>query len=378
MSNFIPISRPSITELEVAHVTDAVRSGWVSSLGPYIEEFETRFAKLCGTRFALAVSSGTTGLHLALMSAGLKAGDEVIVPDLTFIATANAVSYIGAKPVFADIDGKSLGLCAASVERLISSKTKAIIPVHLYGHPADMDPLLALAKRYGLRIIEDAAEAHGARYKGRQAGSIGTCGVFSFYGNKIITSGEGGMITTNDEELWSKAKRLRDHAMSPTRRYWHEEIGYNYRMTNLQAALGVAQMKRVDELTARRSEIIGWYRENLGGQAGLTLNRVEPWADCAFWMQCVEVEGLIDGTRNQLMAALKQRGVDSRPYFYPLSEMPMYAHPATSTPVAHRISQTGLNLPLYVDLTRDEVDLVCTAFIDALSTLEHSFAANAQ
>jgi perosamine synthetase len=368
MSSFIPVSQPSITEKEIANVTDAVRSGWVSSLGPYILEFERRFAEFCGTRFALTTSNGTTGLHLALLACGIGQGDEVIVPDLTFIATANAVAYTGATPVMVDIDAETLCISAVAIERAITPRTKAIMPVHLYGHPADMDAINEVARRHGLIVIEDAAEAHGAEYRGRRVGSLGRCGVFSFYGNKIITSGEGGMITTDDEALYQKARRLRDHAMSPTKRYWHEEIGYNYRMTNLQAALGVAQLERIDELMSRRREIMGWYENGLGGRRGLRLNRNAPWARNVYWMICLEVDGMTEASRQELMELLREAGVDSRPYFYPVSDMPVY--PAADTPIAHRLSHSGINLPSYVDLTPRDVQFVCAQVDQALRTIQ--------
>ena len=353
LPSFIPVSQPSIGEKELAYVSDAVRSGWVSSLGRYIEEFERRFADFCGTRFAVSASNGTTALHLALLAVGIEKGDEVIVPDLTFIATANAVAYIGAVAVTVDIDAETLCISPAAIEKAITARTRAIVPVHLYGHPADMDAINAIASRHGLVVVEDAAEAHGAEYRGRRVGSLGRCAMFSFYGNKVITSGEGGMITTDDEAVYLKAKRLRDHAMSPAKRYWHEEVGYNYRMTNLQAALGVAQLERIDEFAARRSEIMGWYRDVLGDRPGLRLNRAEPWARNAHWMVCLEVDGMSEAERERLMLGLRERGVDSRPYFYPVSDMPMY--PAADTPVAHRLSACGINLPSFVDLSRDQV-----------------------
>lgn len=364
MSKFFPVSQPSIGDKELAYVSDAVRSGWVSSLGRYIEEFESGFARYCGSRFALATSNGTTGLHLALVAAGIRAGDEVIVPDLTFIATANAVAYIGAKPVLVDVESETLCLSPAAMEAAITPRTRAVIPVHLYGHPADMDPINAIAARHDLKVIEDAAEAHGAEYRGRRAGSLGLCGVFSFYGNKVITSGEGGMITTDDESLFRTARRLRDHAMSPTRRYWHEEIGYNYRMTNLQAALGLAQLERIEGFLARRRQIMQWYRDRLEADRRLQLNRDAAWAKNPYWMICVEVEGLDEASRQLLMQGLKERGVDSRPYFYPISDMPVF-HGA-ATPLAHHHSYRGLNLPSYVDLTEEDVHLVCGAFRAAL------------
>src|SRR3984885_9329498 len=311
--SFLPISKPYIGAREKELVVDALDSGWVSSIGKYIDEFETGFARYCGTEYALAVNNGTTGLHLALATLGLQPGDEVIVPDLTFVATANAVAYTCATPVLADIDPDTLCIDPASVESLITARTKAIIPVHLYGHPADMDALSAIGDAHGLAVIEDAAEAHGAEYKGRKVGGLGKCGVFSFYGNKVITTGEGGMLTTDDREFYLRAKRLRDHAMSPQRRYFHEERGFNYRITNLQAALGVAQLERIDEFLDRRTEIMGWYNSEVATTDGVRLNRVKNWAKSAFWMVCLEVDWFDETRRDAFMQALKARGIDSRP-----------------------------------------------------------------
>ena len=263
MSKFIPISQPSITQKEIDYVSDAIQSGWVSSLGKYIDMFEANFAEYCGTDFALTVSSGTTALHLALLAMGIGDGDEVIVPDFTFVATANAVRYTGANVVTVDIDQETLCLAPEAVRAVITQKTKAIIPVHVFGHPANMPELIKIADEHGVRVIEDAAEAHGAEVNSKRVGSLGDCGVFSFYGNKIMTSGEGGMITTDNKELYEKMKYLRDHAMSKDKRYWHTEIGYNYRMTNLQAALGVAQLERIDEIIEKKIDIFNWYKKEL-------------------------------------------------------------------------------------------------------------------
>jgi len=369
MTSFFPVSQPSIGDKEIAYVSDAVRSGWVSSLGRYIEDFERQFAAFCGTRFALTTSNGTTAIHLALVALGIKAGDEVIVPDLTFIATANAVAYTGATPVMVDIDADTLCISPAAAKRAITPRTRAIMPVHLYGHPADMEAINAIAKDHGLVVIEDAAEAHGAECHGKRVGSLGRCGVFSFYGNKVITSGEGGMITTDDELLYLTAKRLRDHAMSPTKRYWHEEIGYNYRMTNLQAALGVAQLERIDEFMTRRRDIMDWYRAGLGHRSDVRLNRDAPWARNAYWMVCMERPGMDDESRQQFMKNLRARGIDSRPYFYPASDMPMY--PNADTPQTHGISHSGINLPSYVDLGREDVQHICR---QTEMALEETFA----
>jgi perosamine synthetase len=354
--SFIPISKPHIGAREKELVLEALDSGWVSSIGKYIDEFEANFARYCGTEYALAVSNGTTGLHLALAALGLQPGDEVIVPDLTFVATANAVTYTGATPILADIDADTLCIDPASVKSLISKRTKAIIPVHLYGHPADMDALNEIGCSHGLDIIEDAAEAHGAEYKGRRVGGLGKCGVFSFYGNKVITTGEGGMLTTNDREFYQRARRLRDHAMSPQRRYFHEELGFNYRITNLQAALGVAQLERIDDFLDRRAEIMSWYNAEIATTDSIRLNRVKNWAKSAFWMICLEVDWLDDARRDALMRALKARGIDTRPYFCAMSSLPMYQQ--ASLPVAARKAQTGLNLPSYYELTKSDVQRI--------------------
>jgi perosamine synthetase len=367
LSQFYPVSQPSIGSKEIAYVSDAVASGWVSSLGRYIEEFESRFASFCGTRYALAVSNGTTGLHLALVTLGIGANDEVIVPDLTFVATANAVVHSGASVVPVDVDESTLCIDVAAIERALTPRSRAIMPVHLYGHPAAMQAIADVARKHDLYVIEDAAEAHGARIRGRRVGGFGHCGVFSFYGNKIITSGEGGMLTTDDEALYLRAKRLRDHAMSPERRYWHTEIGYNYRMTNLQAALGLAQLERIEEFLEQRQQLMQWYRAELADIPGLRLNRQHSDCTNVYWMVCLEVAGLREDSRDRLMRELKSKGVDSRPYFYPISDLPMY-RPA-DTPVTHRIYQLGINLPSYFDLKRQDVAAICAVVRLAVSEL---------
>jgi len=380
----IPLSQPSITALEVACITDAAESGWVSSRGKYIDRFEESFAAYCGTRYALTTSSGTTALHLALASYNIGAGDEVIVPDITFVSSANAVAYTGAKPVFVDIDSETLCIDVAEVERAITTKTRAIVAVHLYGHPANIPALKAIAQKRNIVVIEDAAEAHGASINGVKTGALGDCAIFSFYGNKIVTCGEGGMLTTDDTALYERALYLRNQAMSPTQRYWHTEVGYNYRMTNLQAALGFAQMKRIEDFVEKKKIIFDWYQIYLGSHPCVRLNRTAPWAKNVFWQVCLEVEGWTYAKRDDFMRSLSERGIESRPYFYPMSDMPMYKvqdndvqnrtiqnckaqNPLKRTilppltPVAHRVSQQGINLPSYFDMTKQDVKYVCSA-----------------
>lgn len=355
----IPISQPSITQKEIDYVTDAVKSTWISSLGKYIDQFEAEFAKFCGTEYAIAVSNGTVAIHLALVAHHIGPGDEVIIPNLTFVATANAVLHAGAKPVFVDIDPFNLCIDSISLEKAITPRTKAIMPVHLYGHPADMKKIMEVAERHKLIVIEDAAEAHGAKAYNKTVGGWGNCATFSFYGNKNLTTGEGGMITTNDKELNARCRYLRDHAMSKEKRYWHTEIGFNYRMTNIQAALGCAQLERINELMNKRQQLFAWYERELHGIRGVVLNRTNDWATNSYWLICMECDRWTsEEDRDNFMLKLKSRGIDSRPYFYPLSMMP-YLKNSVSTPISMAAYIKGINLPTYFDLSEENVKSIC-------------------
>lgn len=359
MSEFIPISRPSITQLEIQYVNEAVSSGWVSSLGKFVDLFEEGFAAFCGAQHAVSTCNGTAAIHLSLKAYGIGPGDEVIVPDLSFIATANAVLHAGATPVFADVDPVTLCLDPESVSANLSPKTRALMPVHLYGHPAEMDPLMAIADQHDLVVIEDAAESHGSTYRGNRVGSLGHCGTFSFYGNKNMTTGEGGAIVTNDAEFAKRCRVIRDHAMDPDKRYWHNEVGFNYRLTNIQSALGYAQLQRAEELLSRRVEIFKCYEKGLGDVPGLKLNRTLPHCTNSYWIVCAEIDGLDCAKRDLLMAALRKREVDSRPYFYPMSDMPYFDK--ANTPATHDVYQRGINLPTFFDLTDQQIDRVAVA-----------------
>lgn len=349
---------PHLAGRELEYVTDAVKSGWVSSLGAYVTRFEEEFAEFCGTSHAISVSNGTVALHLALHAMGIGQGDEVIVPDLSFIASANAVLMTGAKPVFCDVDPDSLCIDPSQLEALITPRTRAVMPVHLYGHPADMEAILAVARAHKLYVIEDAAEAHGSAIGSMRVGSFGDCATFSFYANKNITTGEGGMVVTNDEALAREIRTLRDHAMSPTKRFWHDQMGFNYRMTNLQAALGCAQMEQIDGFLEARRALYEGYAQRLSNLPGLRLNREAPGTTNSFWMVCVELEGAQTHERDRFCNALRERGVDTRPYFFPMSDMPYMEGPAP-TPVSHRVSASGFNLPTYIGLTQDDLDVIC-------------------
>lgn len=366
----IYVAEPFLGKEELKNVIKVVKSGWISSKGEFIEKFEKSFAEYSGARYGVATSNGTTALHLALAALGIGKGDEIIVPTLTFIATANVVKYCNARPVFVDSHPEYWCLDPEDLEEKITSRTKAIIPVHLYGHPCDMDPILDIARDKGLYIIEDAAEAHGAMYKGQKVGSFGDVSCFSFYGNKIITTGEGGMCLTNNEELMSKMRLLRDHGMSPEKRYWHDVIGFNYRMTNIQAAIGMAQLKKIDSFLNRKRQIAKWYNEKLRElieNEKIVPQTEMPWAKCVYWMYSV----LITDTkinRNELIRYLEINGIETRPFFYPVHEMPPYRGEAVKLKVAERLSRQGLNLPTSVKLGKKEIFHISKKFLEFFNT----------
>lgn len=357
---FIPVAEPSIGDRELELVSACVKSTWVSSLGEYITRFEDEFARYCGVRHGVATSSGTTALHLALAVLGIRPGDEVIVPSLTFVATANAVQYTGATPVFADVDEYTWTLDPEDARKRITARTKAIIPVHLYGHPVDMDEINRLARDHGLWVIEDAAEAHGAMYRGKRVGSLSDIGVFSFYGNKIITTGEGGMLLTDNSEWAERAVNLRDHGMSLERRYWHPVIGFNYRLTNLQAAMGVAQMERIDDFIQVKRKNAALYNDLLRDVQGVTLPPEMPWATSVYWMYSILINDAFGLPRDDLMMHLKDRRIDSRPFFHPLHTLPPYDQ-GLHLAVAEDLAARGINLPSAVTLTEDDICRVCMA-----------------
>jgi perosamine synthetase len=359
----IPISEPWLSAKEQSLVSECARTGWVSSQGRFVTEFENAFAKYCGVKYGVATSSGTTALHLSLACLNIRPGDEVIVPTLTFIATANPVSYCGAKPVFVDSSSDTWNLDPDALKKAITRNTRAIIPVHLYGHPAQMDEILTIADRHGLYVIEDACEAHGAEYKHRKVGSLGDIACFSFYGNKIITTGEGGMLVTNDRAVAEKAMILRDHGMSRKKKYWHPYLGFNYRMTNLQAALGVAQMDRLKKVVERKRRNARLYGSLLKNVPGITLPKEAPWAKHVYWLYTVLIDDGFKISRNRVMQELALRGIETRPVFYPISSMPPYRKGRKQRfSVAERISKRGLSLPSSPLLNKGDIRRICAVF----------------
>jgi len=363
---FIPVAEPSIGEQELIYVTDCVKSGWISSLGEYVRNFENQFARYCDTRYGVATFNGTVALHLLLATLNLAAGDEVIVPSLTFVATANAVRYTGATPIFVDSERQTWNIDPRAVESAITPRTKAIIAVHLYGHPADMDALRAIADKHHVFLLEDAAEAHGARYKGRRVGSLGDAAIFSFYGNKIITTGEGGIVVTNNQAWAERAFFLENQGRYNDNPYFHPELAYNYRMTNIQAAIGLAQLERIDQLLAIRQRNAAHYQRRLASVAGLTLPPAMAWAENVYWMYSVIIEDEFGLPRDAVRARLRAENIDTRPFFYPVHTLPMY-QTGQSLPIAEDLGRRGINLPSASTLTPDQIDRVCDMLIQIRS-----------
>ncbi|MCU1349559.1 MAG: putative aminotransferase [Acidobacteria bacterium] len=379
-----PVADTLLDGNELRYVTECIETNWVSSEGPFVRRFEEAFAAAAGCRFGIACSSGTTALHLLLATIGLQPGDEVIVPAFTMIATANAVTYTGASPVLVDAEPVTWNLDVELVERKITPRTRAIVVVHTYGHPVDVDPLRALAADRGLYLLEDAAEGHGAVYRGRCVGSLGDAAIFSFYGNKIVTTGEGGMITTNDERIAALARQLRGHAFSPVRHFWHEHLGFNYRMTNLQAAVGLAQTERLETLVETRRRNARRYAGALADVPGLTLPAERPDVTNVFWMYALLVEDEFGCSRNDLRRALAARGIETRSMFIPIHVQPIYrqAFRGERYPVAEELCRKGLYLPSGPGLRAADVDYIAAAIAaiqeEAAGSLEEQHGREAE
>ncbi len=359
----LPVMEPSLGGNELKYVSDCITSNWISSQGRYVSQFQQIFQDYLPVDFALCTSSGTTALHLALAALEIGEGDEVLVPDLTFAATANVVLHCGATPVLVDVDPETWTMDAQQVRAALSDRTKAMIPVHLYGHPCDMDALMAIAQESSIAVVEDCAEALGAEYKGRKVGTIGHIGCFSFFANKVITTGEGGMVTTHDAALYEKMMILRDHGMSKQQRYWHLYPGFNYRMTNVQAAIGLAQMERIDQFLDYRYQTVALYSQRLQNLPGLSLPPQSAWAKNIYWLYSILVDESLSGmSRDMLATRLADYGIETRPVFYPLHCQPPYQPFANDDyPVSDRLSSQGLSLPTANDLRLPDIERVCTA-----------------
>ncbi|WP_326549516.1 DegT/DnrJ/EryC1/StrS family aminotransferase [Micromonospora sp. NBC_01813] len=365
-----PVARPSLSQLEERYVVDALRSGWISSQGPYLAEFEHRFAQRCAAGQAVATSNGTVALHLVLAAAGIGPGDEVIVPALTYVATANAVAYCGARAVCVDVRRETWCVDPAAVRAAIGPRTRAVIAVDLYGHPADYPALRELCRRHGLLLVADAAESFGATLDGRPTGSLADATTFSFFGNKVITSGEGGCVTTCDPTLAQRMRLLRNQGMDPDRRYYFPVLGYNYRMTNLCAALLCAQLDRADEIIARREWVIAAYEEQLADEPKLSAQPVAPGVRRGPWMAAFLVGARADATsRDALARVLDRLGVQTRPFFVPIPDLPAHHDPTVDRPVADDLSRRGINLPTYVELTESAVKTVVERVRAALGAI---------
>jgi perosamine synthetase len=363
---FIPVCEPLYLGNEEKYTSDAIRSRWISSAGEYIKKFEEQFSSYCEAKHGIATTSGTTALHLALRALGIGEGDEVVIPDFTMISVLFAVLYCRAKPVFVDAEPDTWNIDVRKIEEKITSRTKAIIAVHTYGHPVDVEPLLNLTRKHNLYLVEDAAEAHGAEYKGKKCGSIGHLSCFSFYANKIITTGEGGMVVTSDAELADKCRYYKNlcFPLHGKRDYVHDDLGYNYRMTNVQAALGVAQLENIDKFIERRRDNARSYNELLKDVQGIQTPIEREYAKNVYWMYGIVVHPeKFGGTRNELMQNLKAEGIDTRYFFKPMHNQKVLRKFSIESredyPVTEWLSQNGLYLPSGSGLKHEDIGYIC-------------------
>jgi perosamine synthetase len=361
----IPVSEPLLNDKALSYVEEALRTGWISSEGHFIAEFERRWAEYCGVTHGIAMCNGTVAIEAAMAALALPAGSEVILPSFTIISCVAAVLRIGCRPVLVDCEPDTWCLDVAEVERKITGQTRAIMPVHIYGHMAEMNSLMDLSRKFGLVIIEDAAEAHGAEYHGRRAGGIGTMGCFSFYANKIVTTGEGGMVVTADAKLAERLRSLRNLCFQRGQRFLHAELGYNFRMTNLQAAIGLAQVEQIENHLTRKRRMAALYGERLRGVSGLRLPVERPAVKNVYWMYGVVLEDSVPFDALTFAARLQEYGVDTRPFFLGMHEQPVLRErglfAGETFPVTERIARRGLYLPSGLTLGEREIDIVCTA-----------------
>ena len=371
--NRISVSGPWITDKEVEYVSDAARNAWYESANMYHERFEKAFAEYLDVRYAVTLPSCTSAIHLSLLALGVGTGDEVIVPDVTWIASAAPIIYVGATPVFADIDKKTWCMSASSFKECITSRTKAVIPVDLYGGMPNWDSILEIARTHNIAVIEDAAEAFGSEYKGKKTGSFGKTGTFSFHGSKTMTTGEGGMLVTNDKKLFDRVLFLRDHGRSPgDTMFFNTEVGYKYKMSSMQAALGLAQVERADELVDKKRLIFSWYEKALSGIDGITLNYEPKVTKNSYWMVTVILDPKFGIKKEDLFYKMQEQGISCRPFFYPLSTLPAFYETEEAQKarernvVSYRVSPYGLNLPCGMNMDEEKVRYVCTSLLNIL------------
>lgn len=358
---------PSITQKEINYVLDAAKNGWNFHFNDYVEKFEQSFAKYLGVKHAMTTSSGTGALHLSLLAMGIGEGDEVILPEISAVASANVVTYVRAKPIFVDVEKDTWCIDPESFRKAITKKTKAVMPVHLYGHPANMGEINKIAKENGLFVLEDACPSLGATFEGKKTGSLGDIAAFSFQGAKIAVTGEGGMLVTNNSKLFEKAARIADLGRDRKKgSFWHTLIGYKYKMSNLQAALGFGQLERIESLIKKKRRIFEWYYKRLSSIEGLSMNIEKPWARNVYWMSSIVINRKLSITRDKLMEKLKSKMIDTRPFFFPFSILPMYKTNANN-PVAYHVGLRGINLPSGVNLKEEEVDYISAQIIDILN-----------
>ena len=366
----IPVNEPLFDGNEKRYLNQCIDDGWISSEGPFVGEFEKKFSSYLGSRHGVSVCNGTVALETALFAVGIAKGDEVIMPTFTIISCATAALRLGAKPVLVDSEPDTWNMDVTQIEGKITKRTKAIMPVHIYGHPADMDPVMELADNYDLKVVEDAAEVHGALYRGKKAGSIGDAGCFSFYANKIITTGEGGMIVTNDEDVAERARSYRNLCFKPGRRFYHTELGENFRMTNLQAAIGVAQLEQIDRFIEIKRAMAKKYSEGLAGIPGIKLPMEIPGVKNVYWMYAIELAEDSGFDADRLAAYLAERGVATRPFFLGLHEQPVFHNAGLFVgeryPVAERIARQGLYLPSGLTISDEQISAVVAAVRGAL------------
>jgi len=371
-ATYIPVNEPLLTGNEEKYLTQCIRTGWISSEGPFVSQFEAEFSARMQRQHGIAVSNGSVALDLAVVSLNIGEGDEVIMPAHTIISCAAAVVRAGAVPVLVDCDPLTFNMNVQDIEARITPKTKAIMVVHIFGLPVDMDPLLQIAKTHGLKIIEDAAEMHGQTYKGRPCGSFGDISTFSFYSNKHVTTGEGGMILTNDPELAQRCRSYRNLCFKPEQRFIHEELGWNYRMTNLQAALGVAQLERLDEFISIKRSMGARYLQLLDGVPGIQLPVARnAHAENNYWVFPLVIDDQIDLSARDIMKRLQELGIGSRPFFWPIHEQPvlqrMGLFKQESYPVSERIARKGFYIPSGMAITEKQMETVASAVKQVLS-----------